>query len=388
MNRSRLVSRPGGGEGHALHEAERVAEVLEHVPADDEVRPQLGDVAAGDEEGLAELQRAAAGPRAPRAGRSPRSGRPAGPPPAPEGDGPRRDRSPPPTGARRRRARIISRTSRRCSDQPAGPVEHEVGLVRIGNGAVVERGVEHVAAVDAADEVEREPAHGPGLLGARRPRQGGQGLGAAVEERHGDVMTAGRARRLAELDRRARMAVSNVSSRPAAARLKKSSRAFTAAPVLEEGIGALAQARRHVRAQVRRGGQPHGARRVLRGVGHHTVHDIHLPVAPMRDAAAHEVPRPGDDGHTQAERFVGRVPPAEVERIEHDVGRSGEVRGSPRVQPRPGTAAAARAGPAAGRSARARCRPSRPTGPRSGRAGRPRRARGSRRGHRRNPDGA
>ena len=32
----------------------------EHVPADDEVRSQLGDVAAGDEEGLPELQRAAA----------------------------------------------------------------------------------------------------------------------------------------------------------------------------------------------------------------------------------------------------------------------------------------------------------------------------------------
>src|SRR5439155_22620084 len=59
---------------------------------------------------------------------------------------------------------------------------------------VVEGGVEHVTALDAPHEIERQPAERARRIGALRPCEGGERREAAFEERDGDVMTAGRTR--------------------------------------------------------------------------------------------------------------------------------------------------------------------------------------------------
>lgn len=186
----------GGGERYALQEAERVGEVFEHVAADRQIGAQIADVNGGVEQLAPQLYRPLALAGAVRVEADIAAARPR-------------------PGQHRQKAAVAVTDfdDRRALGQAgedlvadraheprpqAAAVEHQVGHLGIGDGAVVEGGVVNVAALDAAHEIEPVARQGGGL-GAVGPGQGGERLLAAVEERHAHVMTAGRTGAFARL---------------------------------------------------------------------------------------------------------------------------------------------------------------------------------------------
>ncbi len=91
-------------------------------------------------------------------------------------------------------------------------VEHEVGLFGIGHRGVVEGRVVDVPAIDAAHELERQKRHFLCRGRALRPCDRRQRL-LSLEERHGNVVAAGRARRLVQVGRDVGHSASSLLSR-------------------------------------------------------------------------------------------------------------------------------------------------------------------------------